>query len=157
MMGADRGRRLLCCLLLCANLIFIWGNSLLPAQASQTLSQWIADLLRGILPFRDSGTPAEDGWLRKAAHFCEFCSLGVLLTWLTAMHIKRPAPALLLAAGLGMLAACIDELLQHFSAGRNPSGWDVLLDTAGVAVGICLMQAGKTLIKRIKSKPYGGN
>ena len=37
--------------------------------------------------------------------------------------------------------ACIDECIQIFSPGRNPSLVDVGIDTAGAAVGVVLLLA----------------
>ena len=50
--------------------------------------------------------------------------------------LRRPA---WLAQGCGFLAACVDETIQIFVPNRGPSVFDVLIDTAGVAVGVTLL------------------
>ena len=143
MIPRTKGRMALCCGLLCCNLLFIWGNSLLSAEISGTLSQWVTDLLGFALLEEIPGQG--EGVLRKLAHFTEFCSLGILLSWLFAMLKER---FWVLAAGCGCLAACVDELLQHFSPGRAPRLTDVAIDTAGVLAGIGLLCFGYAMRKK---------
>jgi VanZ family protein len=68
--------------------------------------------------------------LRKLAHAGEFAVLGALL--LRALRDERAA----LAAGIAY--AISDELHQHFVPGRVGSPVDVLIDSAGVALGVLL-------------------
>ena len=68
--------------------------------------------------------------LRKLAHGAEFAVLGALL--LRALGEELPA----LAAGIGY--AVTDELHQHFVSGRVGAPLDVLIDSAGVALGIAV-------------------
>ena len=133
----------LCVALLGCNLLFIWGNSLLPASVSGSLSQWLRDLLGSVL---GDAAGQGDGFLRKMAHFAEFCSLGILLSWLFAMRRKKTL--LLPAAVWGGIAACIDEMLQHFAPGRAPRLTDVILDTAGVLAGIGIFWLGYYTVKK---------
>lgn len=144
MIRKTRAGKAWCLILLAADLAFIWGNSLLPGELSQALSRWAGELLCMILPWQEElgqGT----GLLRKVAHFCEFACLGVLLSWLFAMERPLPRGFAAPAAGLGVLAACVDETLQLLSPGRNSSLWDVCLDSAGVAAGIGLLAAALAL------------
>jgi VanZ family protein len=68
--------------------------------------------------------------LRKIAHACEFALLGALL--LRALQSELPA------VGVGVAYAASDELHQHFIAGRVGSPVDVLIDGAGVLIGVVL-------------------
>ena len=131
--------------LLAGNLLFIWGNSLLPASVSGALSQWLRDLLG-----KAAGemTGQSDGILRKIAHFAEFCSLGILLLWLFAMLKERKQAAVLLTVACECSVACVDEMLQHFSAGRAPRLTDVAIDSAGVLAGIVLFGLGYAIKKK---------
>lgn len=142
----DRHIRL-CVALLVLNLGFIWGNSLLPGEASGALSNWVKELLAAIFPgagMESSG----GGLLRKLAHFLEFASLGLLLSWLAAMLQKRGWYALL----WGSLAALTDEAIQMFVPDRGPSLRDVGIDTCGILTGMVLLQIGYFLWKRKHSK-----
>jgi VanZ family protein len=70
--------------------------------------------------------------LRKLAHAAEFAVLGALLV--RAVAVERTALA------LGIAYAASDELHQHFVAGRVGSTLDVLIDAAGVALGVALFR-----------------
>ena len=103
--------------------------------ASRALSVWLPVVVWAAVIFVLSSIPSLStglgGWdtvLRKGAHLTEYAILGALLL----RALGRAAPAL---AG-GALYAASDELHQHFVQGRHASPLDVLLDTAGVAVGI---------------------
>lgn len=126
-------RMRLCVTLLACNLIFIWGNSLLPGQVSGAFSDWVRSILEAILP----GSGMEHtgrGLLRKIAHFTEFAALGILLSWLYGMLRKGKLYPLL----SGIAAACIDETIQMFVPDRGPAIRDVLIDSSGVAAGMLL-------------------
>ncbi len=130
-------RLALCYGLLTANLLFIWGNSLLPAEISAAISGSLRSLLGLFLPGGGNGIMGTgDGTLRKIAHFLEFLTLGMCLCWLMAM-LQKPCPFALLG---GFSAACVDEILQVFVPGRGPGIWDVALDTCGVLAGILLLR-----------------
>ena len=82
------------------------------------------------VPDLGTGLGTGDLVLRKIAHACEFALLGALL--LRALHAELPA------LGVGVAYAASDELHQHFVAGRVGSPVDVLIDSAGVAIGVAL-------------------
>ena len=142
MIRTDKRIRL-CTALLIANLVFIWGNSLLPGEVSGALSDCVKDLLEAILPGEET-TPSGGGLLRKAAHFTEFCSLGILLTWWFGMLGKKKRYAFL----CGAAAACLDETIQMFVPDRGPGLKDVCIDSCGVAAGIILLHFGHTYLKK---------
>ena len=149
-MTRNSQRLRLCAVLLTVNLVFIWGNSLLPAELSSAFSQWVKGILQMLFPGSLSGEGGS-GLVRKLAHFCEFCTLGVLLTWLFGMLCRK----MVLSKGLPLLcgaaAAGIDETIQCFVPGRGPSLRDVGIDTLGVLLGILLLTAGHMIyVKNIK-------
>jgi VanZ family protein len=82
------------------------------------------------VPDLGTGLGTWDLVLRKLAHGAEFAVLGALL--LRALGQELPA----LAAGIGY--AVTDELHQHFVSGRVGAPLDVLIDSAGVALGIAV-------------------
>lgn len=143
-MKRTRGRLALCIALITGILLFIWGNSLLPAEISQAFSDWVKALLTG---GASGGASDGSGLLRKIAHFAEFAALGMSLGWLFGMLKKGKIYPFL----LGFAAACLDETIQIFVPERGPGIFDVALDTAGVAVGIGLLYIGYKIIKREKT------
>lgn len=140
-------RMRLCAALLIANLVFIWGNSLLPGEISGALSDWVKSLLDSLLPGQETG-PSGGGLLRKAAHFTEFAALGMCLSWLFGM--LRRNKCLSLVCGVG--AACLDETIQCFVPGRGPSVKDVGIDSCGVLTGMVLLYFGHTYFKKRTTK-----
>ena len=141
----------ICAFLLALNLIFIWGNSLLPADMSKAISDWVAELL----PDREemSVSPNQEAKiLRKAAHFTEFTALGFLLSWMAILLKKRQHYALL----SGVMAACIDETIQIFVPERGPGLTDVLIDAGGVAAGMILLCLGNAIVRKIRNIQLGG-
>lgn len=144
MIRRSKPRMILCLTALIALLAFIWGNSLLPASVSGALSRWV----RFVLGFTIQGSESTgEGVLRKLAHFGEFTLLGICLSWLFAMYQNRHFFVAAMAAACGAITACVDEMLQFLSPGRNPSLIDVSIDTAGVSVGVTLLFIGYTIIK----------
>ena len=149
-MTRNSQRLRLCVVLLTVNLVFIWGNSLLPAELSSAFSQWVKSILQMIFP---SALPGQSGsgLVRKLAHFCEFCTLGLLLTWLFGMLCRKWFLTKGLPLLCGAAAAGIDETIQCFVPGRGPSLRDVGIDTLGVTLGIFLLTTGYMIrIKNIK-------
>ena len=137
----------ICTALLICNLVFIWGNSLLPGEISGALSNWLRGIISALLG--SSGEGGGGGLLRKLAHFTEFACLGMCLTWRMGMLGKTPFRAVL----LGVSAACVDETIQRFVPDRGPSIFDVGIDSCGVLTGMTLLLIGHYFVKR----KNGGN
>ena len=116
-------------------LCFIWGNSLLPGQASSQVSGWVGQMLEKILPFLHMDSELAITILRKMGHFSEFALLGLLLSWLCGMLEKKWFVPVL----WGIAAACADETIQRFVPQRHGCLTDVLIDTAGVLTGVLLV------------------
>lgn len=149
------GKRLtLCGILLTGILIFIWGNSAMPGETSGALSGWVGALLSKIAPFLST----ENGlhFLRKAAHFSEFAALGMILSWLFGMLLRRWPWPCLLPVLCGATAACIDETIQIFSPGRYSSMTDVLIDCSGVVTGILIFYIIFYILRHFRCKKAAG-
>ncbi len=145
-MKCTKGRMALCISLTILLLAFIWGNSCLPGSVSGVISGWLSKFL-GLMPSDPQGG---HGLLRKLAHFTEFTLLGACLCWLFAMLGKKfPIPLL-----CGFLVACTDETIQCFIPDRGPAFTDVLIDTAGVAVGIGLLLGAFAIYKKKNTLQY---
>ncbi len=142
MIRTDKRLRLCTALLLC-NLIFIWGNSLLPGEISGAISDWVKAILETL--FGSTGEDTPGGFpIRKLAHFTEFACLGALLFWRFGM-LRRPKA---LAFCLGAAAACMDEGIQMFVPGRGPGIRDVGIDCGGVLTGMIFLYLGHTYFQR---------
>jgi VanZ family protein len=102
---------------------------------SRALSVWLPVVVWAAVIFTLSSIPSLttglgfwDLLLRKAAHMTEYAILGALLL----RALDRVVPAFV----IGTLYAVTDEIHQHFVRGRYASPVDVLIDAAGVAIGI---------------------
>jgi VanZ family protein len=107
--------------------------------ASRALTVWLPVVAWAALIFVLSAQPdlstglgTWDLVLRKLAHLVEYAILGALL--LRAVVDRLPA----LVAGVAY--AVSDEIHQTFVAGRQGSVLDVLIDSAGVLIGILLLE-----------------
>lgn len=129
----------LCCCLLCVNLAFIWGNSMLPGEISGVISGWLHDLLSGLFPLGPEKPVSGHGLLRKLAHFTEFCTLGMLFSWLYGMLVTKAWQRTALPFLWGTLAACVDETIQCFVPDRGPGIKDVGIDVLGVTLGVVII------------------
>lgn len=146
-------RMRLCVMLLILNVLFIWGNSLLPGSVSGAFSGWVRDILSHFFSGLSGGSGGGHGLLRKLAHFTEFACLGALLSWMFGMLAK---PGLLALPG-SFLVACGDETIQRFVPDRGPSFRDVMIDTSGAAVGMILLLVGYAYVKRRKKQAMEDN
>jgi VanZ family protein len=80
------------------------------------------------VPSLGTGLGTWDLILRKLAHLTEYAILGALLV----RAIGRSE----LAIAAGALYATSDELHQHVVRGRHAAWYDVLIDSAGVTIGV---------------------
>lgn len=128
-------------ILIVLTLLFIWGNSLFDREHSAKESGFVLELLTPVFEiFLGKGNVTEH-FVRKLAHFSEFCVLGAELLWFFSLKEAGKEElsfrVLLLSLTHSILSALTDETIQIFS-GRGPAIADVWLDSAGAASGILL-------------------
>ena len=144
----------LCTCLLIINLIFIWGNSLMPGEISSRISGWVGELVKNLLNLPVGEEEGGHGLLRKIAHFSEFACLGALICWRLGMAGVTGRSLAALALFGGLATACMDETIQIFVPDRASSLIDVWIDTSGAAVGMIFLLLGYHLIKRKHGKKH---
>lgn len=117
---------------------------------SNGLSSELAAWILSFLPLAQTTENLEvvNFVLRKLAHFTLYFLLGLGMTGLVRHWNWKRILSLLIVIVLGGLFAASDEFHQRFSQGRTPSGWDVLLDTCGVAAGWLCFEITQALRKR---------
>ena len=105
---------------------------------TRALSLWLPVVLWAALIFTLSSIPdlgtGLGGWdllLRKLAHAAEYAVLGMLL--LRAIGRELPSVA------IGIAYAVTDEVHQAFVEGRHGAAYDVLVDAAGVLLGVYVL------------------
>lgn len=113
-----------------------------PATASNNLSlgltEVLADVINTIIPNATFRLDLFNFFVRKAAHFFAYFVLGVLAFHAFLKSGVRGWRTVSCALILSVLYAISDEVHQLFVAGRGGQVRDVLIDSAGVIVGILL-------------------
>lgn len=138
-------------LTLASAVVIVWFSGQDSGQ-SNTLSKGLTAWVLSVFSLENTAENTElfNLILRKLAHFSLYFLLGLGLMGLVR-NWKR-VPSVLVVIALGGLFAASDEFHQWFSQGRNPSGWDVLLDicsaAAGWAVSMGLRRLNKTEAER---------
>ncbi|MCS7252154.1 MAG: VanZ family protein [Thermoflexus sp.] len=84
--------------------------------------------------------PWLDALLKNIAHGLEYAILAVLTRWTLRGHGLAHADRW--AWGWAVLYGLTDEAHQALVPGRHPSGWDVLVDGLGAAIGLWLVKEG---------------
>jgi VanZ family protein len=137
-------------------LLFIWGNSMLPAYLSSLESGYMEQLLLPVLlPLQRALARLDvvvtlSHLVRKLAHFTEYMILGLVMTALFVRPNGRSR--FWLTEGLCLAAALIDEGIQMFSEGRGPGLRDVALDFSGATVGVVILTLILALYRHYRRK-----
>ena len=143
--------RIVCALLLIANLTFIWGNSLLEGKKSAKMTTAVVQMDKSVRSKSVDEVKTIRRIVRKSAHVLEFASLGLLLAWGCQMADVTGVSLYTLPPFGGLTAACIDETIQHFVPGRSSELMDVWVDAAGVLIGMILFFVGYHVWKKLKN------
>jgi VanZ family protein len=134
--------------------LLFWMSVIFSASSDQFSfqhsSRLIGPLVRWLFPhLSDEAVHAIVMFARKCAHLTEYAVLALLI-WRALRKPLNPNatswrwPEAGLALTLAALYAASDEIHQAFVPSRQASVWDVLLDTAGAAIGLlCLWAIGR--------------
>lgn len=131
-------------------LIFYFSHQ--PATVSNELSSGITEkvleTIEKIIPNSDTEMDNVNHIIRKNAHFLIYLVLGLIvsiaLKTIGIQGYRRVGFALLIC----VLYAVSDEFHQYFVEGRGPQVKDVLIDSAGVIIGIGLFCLIGWVVKR---------
>lgn len=126
--------RALMTVLTAAVICFIFGNSLASADDSSARSGRLVALINSLMCGLGIELEVTQHFVRKTAHFTEFAALGALSTVTVYLYTHKRRASALIAAGIGLLTAVCDELIQMFSSGRSCELRDMLIDFSGAAL-----------------------
>lgn len=140
----------------------IFSFSLQPAEISDNTSSgfgtWIIETFVPDLLDELEGVSGEQlgllhHLLRKCAHFTEYFVLGVLMMLTVSQTILRYK----VPSGIGAcaLVASVDETIQRFVPGRSGQVTDVLLDSTGAMLGICVVVLLLKWLRKRRKKNVG--
>lgn len=77
--------------------------------------------------------------IRKLAHFSIYTLVGIFMMALMSTYNISKRKQILLSIFVGMIYAASDELHQYFVPGRTALFTDVLIDIAGVCLGVLIV------------------
>lgn len=115
---------------------FILSNSMKTAEVSSKQSGDIMALLQEIIDFLGLPITLTSFFLRKFAHFAEFCVLAILSGFTLRTYTKRIMRYVFVPLFLGLAVAVADEFIQLYSSGRAGAVRDVVLDFSGFVFGL---------------------
>ncbi|MDX9692500.1 MAG: VanZ family protein [Acholeplasmataceae bacterium] len=117
--------------------LFIWGNSMLPADLSGASSGFIVGLVSDVLNIikLDVDDDTLSLIIRKLAHFTEFFFLGISLS----IYFIKEKIEVYHVISLGFIVAVIDEFIQLFVSGRSGNVIDIGIDLLGILVAFSLI------------------
>lgn len=144
-------------LAICATIAFIFYNSTLPPEESSEQSGAFGDIIAEIIPPETEVGGFVQAYLRKIAHFTEYGLLGIELTLLCMLLLKKRARSLPNAFIFSAFVALTDETIQIFSK-RGASVGDIWIDVGGYvffsALTLVLLCALSLLIPKAREPRY---
>ncbi len=151
--------------LLGLSLIFVWGQSLLPASTetdkadviinvglnSHDQSEAVYEATKGAVDAVFGKGKIELPHFRKLAHIAEYIVVSLIFNLLLLTLNRYKAHSVFWSLSSGLFIAVIDESLQIISK-RGPEIYDVLVDFLGVATVSIIFLGIILLAKFIKHK-----
>ncbi len=120
-------------LLMLATVIYIFSNSMVPAEESAVQSDTVRDTADKIIPDSVPVKPSILDNIRKLAHFVEFGVLGIeVAIYVIFYEKKRLYVSLPASFAVPFLFGFIDESIQALTS-RGPEITDVWIDALGFA------------------------
>ena len=129
--------------------VLIWMGLIFSASTDGLSAAHTSRFIEPLLRWLSRGRLSADAigqihfLIRKLAHLTEYAVLAVL-TW-NALRLSLAGASMRRLCGLAMLVSALyaasDEFHQSFTPSREATVRDVLIDTAGAAVGLTLLTA----------------
>ena len=144
--------------MLAGTFYIIFGFSSQNAEESSGISKKVSETIVEITnkekPTQEKNTMVKylEPRIRKLAHFSIYTVVGFLLMNLCFTYKISINKKIIISLILGFIYACSDELHQTFVVGRSGEARDVLIDTSGVFVGICISYAFYRIYRKLKNK-----
>ena len=118
---------------------FIWYNSTVSGEGSGALSRKVTEFFCSFAgEVSEEAFDSAHHFIRKAAHFTEFCLLGLLYGSIRrSLDGKVISSLIFFPVSCTLFTAVCDEFIQSFT-GRGSSVRDVMLDFSGALTGIAI-------------------
>lgn len=143
-------------ILLAGTFFLIFGFSSQNAEKSSGISKKVSETIVEITnkdkPIQEKNILIKyiEPRIRKLAHFSIYTVVGFLLMTLCFTYKISINKKIIISLIIGFIYACSDEIHQTFVMGRSGEARDVLIDTSGVFIGICISY----LIYKIYKKQF---
>ena len=139
-------------------MIIVFKFSSQPADTSQNTSLNLTKRIVNVFFNNKSSTEKEqitdklDPYIRKLAHFTLYAIGGILIANYINTYNIKDKNKIIYSICIGATYACTDEFHQLFVEGRSGQLTDVLIDSLGVAIGVCIFLCVITILKKLKGK-----
>ena len=90
--------------------------------------------------------------IRKLAHFSIYTVVGLLMMSLMSTYKLKQSKRIWTSLIVGVLYASSDEIHQYFVPGRSARVFDVMIDSAGVSLGICVVMLVLWIAKKVMER-----
>lgn len=137
--------------------IFKFSNE--PADTSQNTSLNTTKKIVEIITSKDASIEKRnelieelDPIVRKLAHFTLYTIGGLLIFNYINTYEITEKDKIFYSICIGAIYACTDEFHQLFIEGRSCQITDVMIDSLGVATGVCIFLCVIKAIKKVKGK-----
>jgi len=111
-------------------------------NVSHSVSEKVVQAVKTVVPPVNITADSINHLVRKYAHFIAYAILGI---WLSLTMIPKSR-----VISIGVIYAISDELHQMFVPGRGPSVKDVLIDSSGVIMGLCVYGILRKVYDKVK-------
>lgn len=140
-------------ILLVLYILFVFSNSLTPAELSSEKSSYVLQLIHKTF----DGIGVSAPWLtehviRKAAHFGEYTVMGILLFQSMSCLWQMGERRYMIHEAAAFFIPFMDETLQLFTEGRSGQLSDVWLDMSGIVFGTVLFLSVKRILTKKRKK-----
>ena len=95
--------------------------------------------------------------IRKLAHFSIYTVVGLLMMSLMSTYKLKQNKRIWTSLMVGVLYASSDEIHQYFVPGRSAKVFDVMIDSAGVCLGICIVIFVLWIARKVMERKRGEN
>ena len=146
--------RIITMILLIITFLIIFGFSNQNGETSGGISEKVSKILVNIFDFNKKTEEEKqitakkiEPIIRKIAHFLIYTVVGFLMmSFMSTYDSVSLKKKILISLIVGFIYACSDEIHQAFIPDRSPAVTDVLIDTAGVCLGISIVSVLYRLI-----------
>lgn len=130
--------RILFTIFLLGTIAFIFINSSQIGSLSSLRSQRVTEIANSVLARIGVGVTLTESMVRKLAHFAEYCLLGFWLMLTLRVYTRRLLAFVAWPLLGGLATAVLDEFFQTLVPGRSGQVTDVVIDFAGLLMGLCV-------------------